>query len=113
MLDASRRICQCNEVVNQTNEVSRGRLAIDCPGQTTMRTGFRTIGLTVPAFLLFFLANFNASAGPTSCVAPPSGLVGWWPGEGNAKDIIGTNNGVLVNGTTFAAGVVGQAFSFD
>jgi hypothetical protein len=25
----------------------------------------------------------------TGCVPPPSGLVGWWPGEGNAKDIVG------------------------
>jgi hypothetical protein len=41
------------------------------------------------------------------------GLVGWWPGEGNANDIVGTNNGTLVNGAGFAPGEVGQAFSFD
>ncbi len=49
----------------------------------------------------------------TTCVAPPSGMVSWWPGDGNANDIVGTNNGTLVNGTSFAAGKVGQAFSFD
>src|SRR5213078_3452910 len=27
------------------------------------------------------------------CVAPPSGLVAWYPGEGNAFDIQGGNNG--------------------
>ena len=48
-----------------------------------------------------------------SCVAPPSGMVSWWPGEGNANDIQGINNGTLVNGATFAPGKVGQAFSFD
>ena len=46
------------------------------------------------------------------CVAPPADLVSWWPGDGNANDIIDGNDG-LVNGATFAAGMVGQAFSFD
>jgi hypothetical protein len=39
--------------------------------------------------------------------------VAWWPGASNANDIIGNNNGTLVNGATFAAGKVGQAFNFD
>ena len=47
------------------------------------------------------------------CVQPPAGLVSWWPGEGNANDIVGSNHGTLQNGATFAAGMVGQAFSFD
>src|SRR5437899_5165224 len=25
---------------------------------------------------------------PPTCVAPPSGMVSWWPGDGNANDII-------------------------
>jgi hypothetical protein len=40
-------------------------------------------------------------------------LVSWWRGEGNCLDAVGTNNGTLQNGATFAAGRVGQAFSFD
>ena len=51
--------------------------------------------------------------GSPSCVAPPSGMVSWWPGDGNANDIQGINHGTLVNGATFAPGKVGQAFSFD
>ena len=47
------------------------------------------------------------------CVQPPSGLVSWWPGEGNASDIIGGNNGTLQGGVTFGPGLVGRAFSFD
>jgi hypothetical protein len=39
--------------------------------------------------------------------------VAWWPGEGNANDIAGTNNGVLVGGATCAPGLVGQAFSLN
>ena len=37
----------------------------------------------------------------------------WWPGDGNADDTVGGNHGTLVNGATFAPGMVGQAFSFD
>jgi hypothetical protein len=47
------------------------------------------------------------------CATPPAGLVSWWPGEGTANDIAGTNSGTLVNGVAFAPGKVGQAFSFD
>lgn len=55
---------------------------------------------------------FVSDAKAQSCVTPPPGLVSWWPGDGNADDIIGGNHGTL-NGATFAAGMVGQAFSFD
>ena len=47
------------------------------------------------------------------CTPPPSNLVSWYPGEGNANDQQGNNNGTLQNGATFAPGKVGQAFSFD
>jgi hypothetical protein len=40
-------------------------------------------------------------------------MVGWWPGDGNATDIAGPNNGKLINGATFATGYVGRAFSFN
>jgi hypothetical protein len=64
-------------------------------------------------------AIYNAgSAGkcvpqPPNCIPPPSGLVGWWPGEGNAVDIAGTNNGALYHGVGFVPGMVGQAISFN
>ena len=47
------------------------------------------------------------------CVPPPPGLVGWWPAEGNAIDMIDGNNGTLINGAAFAPGEVGQAFAFN
>jgi hypothetical protein len=49
----------------------------------------------------------------TNCFSPPSGLVSWWPGQSNALDIAGGNNGTLTGGVTFANGEVGQAFHFD
>jgi hypothetical protein len=40
-------------------------------------------------------------------------MVGWWPGDGDANDIIGDNDGALQGDATFASGMVGQAFSLD
>ena len=48
-----------------------------------------------------------------SCDPAPSGLVSWWRAEGDIKDAIGTNDGTLAGTAGFAAGEVGQAFTFD
>lgn len=48
----------------------------------------------------------------SGCVAPPAGIVGWWPAEDAANDLVGTNNGIFQN-PEFATGEVGQAFNFD
>jgi hypothetical protein len=67
--------------------------------------------------VLFFLAPFLLVEGSPSlaqqCVTPPSGLVSWWGADNNALDMVGTNNGTSMNGATYAAGKVGQAFSLD
>src|SRR5205085_1655519 len=64
--------------------------------------------------LFFFIgATFLAPILAQVCTPPPAGMVSWWPGDGHARDIQGSNNGRLLGGTTFAPGVVGQAFSFD
>ncbi|MGA3284586.1 MAG: LamG-like jellyroll fold domain-containing protein [Verrucomicrobiota bacterium] len=57
------------------------------------------------------------------CVPPPAGMVGWWPGDGDALDYsVFQNHGVpvkAVNGSTvpwtgqYAAGKVDQAFDFS
>ena len=49
---------------------------------------------------------------PSPCIAPPSGMVGWWPGDGNANDIQDGNNGMLGN-ASFATGKVEQGFKFS
>jgi hypothetical protein len=49
---------------------------------------------------------------PTA-VAVPAGLVSWWQAQNSAVDVMGLNNATLYNGATYAAGKVGQAFSFD
>src|SRR6266478_2361859 len=69
------------------------------------------------AFLLAFSAVLllcpSAVGDPTNCIVPPSGIVGWWPGDSNAVDIIGGHHGVFVNGPIYATGKVGPAFNFD
>ena len=47
------------------------------------------------------------------CIQPPSGLVAWWPGDGNATDIIGGNGGVWNGTENYTSGMVNQSFSFD
>ena len=53
---------------------------------------------------------YEAPPGP---VEPLNGMVGWWPGDGHANDIIGSNHGILSGDATYTGGMVGQAFSLD
>ena len=63
---------------------------------------------------LAFTSGFNSAAQADQCVPPPAGIVGWWPGNGNANDVIGTNNGILSpTGATYAPGEVGLGFRLD
>jgi YVTN family beta-propeller protein len=48
-----------------------------------------------------------------SCADPPSGLVGWWSGDGTANDLRGLNHGQTEGGAGFAPGHIGQAFLLD
>src|SRR5262245_16859875 len=68
--------------------------------------------------LVFFFSSvisfIPTVARAANCFPAPSNIIAWWPGDGSAADIAGTNNGVLLGGATaVATGVVGSAFSFD
>ena len=67
--------------------------------------------------LLFALCSVFAisvaALADTNCVPPSSGLLSWWRAEGDARDAAGTSDGVLMNGATFASGLVGQALSLN
>lgn len=75
-------------------------------------SSLRDIRLT-PTGTLLVAAQLLPEEPPATCVAPPSGLISWWPGDGNALDIHGSNHGALLNGATFAPGKVGQGFALD
>src|SRR5581483_9758366 len=69
---------------------------------------------TAAVWMLIAVSAFGSfAARAASCDPAPSGLVAWWPAEGNANDAVGTNNGALVGGASFTSGEVGQAFNFN
>lgn len=66
------------------------------------------------ALLLLLALPFAAApASAQTCLPLPADLVSWWGAEGDAQDYLSGNHGALQNGAGFAAGMVGQAFSFD
>jgi hypothetical protein len=70
--------------------------------------GVRTIALLLLAYVCE-----STTARAEGCTSPPAGLDYWWPGSGNALDVISGNNGTLQGGVTFSAGEVGESFNFD
>jgi hypothetical protein len=59
-------------------------------------------------------ANALLTVNPVpTCNPPPTGIVAWWPGNGNADDIVSGNNGTLFGNVTYVSGEVNQAFSFE
>jgi len=72
------------------------------------------VSATELAFWIFIaLAPVLTSLG-ANCDPPPSGIVGWWPGDGDASDIYSTNTGTLGGGAIATTpGIVGTAFLFD
>lgn len=70
-------------------------------------------------FALRFLVAALCLAGivnhaKADCTPVVSGLVGWWPGDGSAMDIVGTNHGTLQGGATAGLpGFVNSSFNFD
>lgn len=41
------------------------------------------------------------------------GLLNWWPGNGNASDVVGGNDGTMMGGAGFVPGLVDRAFSLN
>jgi concanavalin A-like lectin/glucanase superfamily protein len=64
-------------------------------------------------FVLFLTFALASHAAAQTCVQPPLGLVHWWPGDGDATDIVGGSTGMLEGGASFVTGLVAQAFGFD
>ncbi len=81
--------------------------------QGTNAGGYSVVVTNVAGSVTSAVAALSVSV-PGSCDPPPSGLVGWWTGDGNATNYLGTNNGTLQGGATASAvGMVGQCFSLD
>jgi len=81
---------------------------------STLATGSHTI-MAVYSGDATFSSSSSAPLSQSIFIAQsqPTGLISWWPGDGNANDIVGANNAVASSGVSYAAGKVGQAFQLD
>ena len=52
-------------------------------------------------------ASTDCEATVNTTIAPPPGMVSWWPADGHPQDIMDCNDGMLMNGATYAGGMVG------
>src|SRR5262245_54966962 len=74
-----------------------------------MKTKIKTLlGAVLSALVIINVVSIHAQNPP--CTPLPPGLVGWWPGNGNANDVVGGHHGTLVGDATFAPGPCGQVF---
>lgn len=78
------------------------------------RTHFITKPLLSCLFFMLLSSALVCAPSVTGALPPPSGLIGWWPGDGTALDVsANAMHGAPANGATFVASEIGQAFSFD
>ncbi|EEF59906.1 beta strand repeat-containing protein [Pedosphaera parvula] len=93
-------------IAGQTNS------SLALPGVAAADAGLYSVSISS---LLSSVTSSNATltVTPAVCVPAPAGLVSWWPGEANARDLTDTNNGTLDGSLDFAPGKVGQAFVFN
>ena len=79
--------------------------------KTKQREITPTPSLVVFALVISLIGSPSRSA---SQISPPSsGLVGWWRGNGDAKDSSGHgHDGTVLNGAGFTTGLLAQAFNF-
>ncbi|MBE0543007.1 MAG: immunoglobulin domain-containing protein [Verrucomicrobia bacterium] len=97
---------------NQTNLLSVNDPTLTLPNVQPGNAGNYSVVVTnLYGAATSSVAVLTLAAPP--CANPPLGMVGWWPGNGNANDIAGTNNASFLNGAAYAAGKVDQAFSFN
>mgnify|MGYP001324052562 CR=1 FL=1 len=74
---------------------------------------FRATSALLGTAALLVAGLHDAPSAGAVCVAAPADAVAWYPAEGDAADIVGTNDGTPTGGLAFAAGQVGQAFVLD
>jgi hypothetical protein len=70
--------------------------------------------LSQAELLSIYNAGANGKCFPLvpACTEPPSGLISWWPGDGNTADAMGTNNAFDFITGTYVTGKVDRAFNF-
>jgi hypothetical protein len=101
----------CGNNVTEAEEVCDGTDlgAETCSSQTGGQLPLGT--LSCNAQCSGFVTSQCRALAPGEC---PTGMVGYWKGEGNANDVLGLHNGQALNGVSYSAGINGgQAFSLN
>jgi len=49
----------------------------------------------------------------TTILGPTDGLLGYWPLDGNVRDVVGSNDGTVNGDISFETGTIGQAATFE
>ena len=75
----------------------------------TTRNMSKALLLGASIFLLIIIPGSYTIA--ATCINPPSDLVSWWPGDGDANDIIDGNNPSAESGVSFVSGKVLQGIT--
>src|SRR5437016_5547594 len=94
----------CNPPNNQR---VRMRPLLNSPRFCSSATGGILPLAAAIAWALACLAALIGGSANAACIAPPAGLVSWWPGDDTAYDLAGFNHAVLRDGASFATGKVG------
>jgi hypothetical protein len=97
---------QTTKTKNMTTHLVRNSVNLASFPLTTVRLSLKLLAA------LALLVTTNGAVAQT-CIAPPAGLLRWYPADGNANDFSGAHNATLQNGATFTLGMVAQAFSLD
>ncbi|MDQ1560427.1 MAG: hypothetical protein QOD32_3487 [Pyrinomonadaceae bacterium] len=73
----------------------------------------RTLATSFICAFVLTLASSQTAQAQTACAPTTTRQMQWYPGDGSPADIVENIDGALKNGTAYAPGMVGQAFSLD
>lgn len=91
-------------------ELAKLKQTVDLTGNLRSRSRKLLILLGIPVILTAVFLGRSYFVLPST---PASGLVGHWQANNDAKDAGGLNDGVMINGASFAPAEFGQAFNLD
>lgn len=77
-----------------------GLASASSPGSTTVKAALGSV-----------MSGTTLKVTQPLCTAAPTGLLAFWPGDGNVVDIAGTNSGMRQSNAGYGIGEVGQAFT--
>ncbi|MDD5544271.1 MAG: hypothetical protein PHX83_13965, partial [Acidobacteriia bacterium] len=112
-LDAERTAGIVPSIYNSSQPIRIGQDAGSSINGLMDETSLYNRALSTAEIQSIYNAGSAGMCRQQQCTAPPSGMVSWWPGDGNANDIKGANNGTLEGGVSFTSGKVGEAFNFN